>query len=167
MEEIEHSFDSFLNSLPADTQILLTVSPVRHLRDTLEVNSVSKSTLRLFTHRATLQHERVHYFPSYELLLDDLRDYRFYSEDLLHPSQTAIRYIWDKFSAAMMDMETQSFLKEWNGIQKRLEHRPFHPSSGTYKAFLQETRKQLEEISKRVNVQNEIAMIETQLNELN
>src|SRR5688572_1345557 len=100
---------SLLRELNPNLKLVLTVSPVCHIKDTLELNSVSKSVLRLATHYLSQQLPGITYFPSYELLLDDLRDYRFYKEDLLHPTASAEQYIWEKFRDAYFDVAFQDF----------------------------------------------------------
>src|SRR5260221_14685064 len=102
-EEILKSFRFFYSQLKEkipSVKIILTVSPVRHLKDTLELNTVSKSMLRLSCHSIINQFPDVEYFPAYEILLDDLRDYRFYKIDRLHPTEEAVEYIWEKFVAS-------------------------------------------------------------------
>ncbi|MBK5279384.1 MAG: GSCFA domain-containing protein, partial [Bacteroidia bacterium] len=101
-KKILESFDETyqaLKKINPEIRIILTVSPVRHLKDTIELNSVSKSVLRLTCHTLTELYSDVEYFPAYEILLDDLRDYRFYTSDLIHPTTDAVDYIWKKFSS--------------------------------------------------------------------
>ncbi len=160
------SFEEFYTTLKTfnkDINILLTVSPVRHIKDTLELNSVSKSVLRLGCHTITRQHEDVHYFPAYELLLDDLRDYRFYKSDLIHPSEEAESYIWEKFLATWLNEPTQNFIEKWGKIKNALNHKAFHPSTPTHQAFLKNLLLQLEEINSEVSVQEEISHVKEQL----
>jgi len=88
-----------------------------------------------------------HYFPSYEILLDDLRDYRFYADDMLHPSEQAIDYIWEKFSEAYFDKQTQDIANEYGALQKALKHRPLHPDLETYKNFRKQTEEKMQKIS--------------------
>ena len=146
-----------------EIRIILTVSPVRHLKDTLELNSVSKSILRLSCHTLTEVYNDVDYFPAYEILLDDLRDYRFYSSDLIHPTDFAIDYIWVKFYETYFSSETKIFLQEWQMILKALEHRPFQPTSTAHQKFLKETLKKLYVLKTSVNVDTEIISVESQL----
>ena len=102
-----------LKALNPGIRIILTVSPVRHIKDTLELNSVSKSVLRVACHTLSHQHSDVRYFPSYEILLDDLRDYRFYNSDMIHPSDVAEEYIWEKFADQYFDDELKQFISKW------------------------------------------------------
>lgn len=143
--------------------IILTVSPVRHLNDTLELNSVSKSVLRLACHTITQQHTDVHYFPAYEILLDDLRDYRFYKSDMIHPSADAEAYIWTKFCQQYVDDKTLTFLEKWKKIRSGLQHKPFHVTSSAHQAFLRGLLAQLNEVSNLVAVDDEKESIKNQL----
>lgn len=118
-----------------DKQILLTVSPVRHLADGLDGNAVSKAVLRLAAEELALQYDNVHYFPSYEITTDDLRDYRFYAEDLVHPSQQAVEYIWEKFADALLTDEAKALLPRVEQIVAAACHRPFNPAGEEYARF--------------------------------
>ena len=148
-----------LKTLNPDLQIVLTVSPVRHLKETLELNSVSKSVLRIACHTLSHQHSDVHYFPSYEIMLDDLRDYRFYKSDMIHPSEVAEGYIWEKFINSYFDEELKLFLKKWKEITLALNHRPFNRGSGPHQKFVLETIKKLEELKHLVDVDEELALL--------
>jgi hypothetical protein len=152
-----------LHALNPGVEIILTVSPVRHLRDTLEGNSISKSVLRIVCHTLSITYPHVHYFPAYELLLDDLRDYRFYASDLIHPSEEALEYIWQKFIATCMDEQAQSFITEWTSIRQALAHRPFLPGSQAHKTFVLNTLQRLEKLSSIVNVRPEMEALQKQL----
>src|SRR6185369_3638007 len=137
--EIIESFQGFyakLKSINPDCKIILTISPVRHLKDTLELNSVSKSMLRLSCHSIGNKFSDVEYFPAYEILLDDLRDYRFYKTDRLHPTEEAVEYIWEKFVSAYFDASSKEFIKEWKEIRKDLQHKAFHSQSENHQKFL-------------------------------
>jgi hypothetical protein len=153
---------SFLNP---KIRIILTVSPVRHIKDTIELNSVSKAILRTACHTIMSEgYQNVSYFPAYEIMIDDLRDYRYYKEDMLHPSVVAEEYIWDKFMETYMEEHSKSFIKEWANILKAIEHKPFHPNTEAHQKFLKETIKKLNGLSKYVNVEKEIKTLEEQLN---
>ncbi|RNI29400.1 hypothetical protein EFA69_07505 [Rufibacter immobilis] len=144
-------------------RVILTVSPVRHLKDTLPLNSVSKSLLRVATHTATEEHHQTTYFPAYELLLDDLRDYRFFAEDLLHPSAMAEQYIWEKFTQAYADQDFTAFIQQWAEIQRDLAHKPFHPQSPAHHKFLQKLLQKLQLLAPIADVQAEIETVQRQL----
>ena len=119
-------------------KVILTLSPVRHTRNGLIGNSVSKSILRTSIHELT-QLPNVDYFPSYEILLDELRDYRFYKEDMLHPSSLTIRYIWDYFVQTYMPDHTMHLLQDVQKVEKMKAHR-----------FLRATEKEILEYNKKV-----------------
>ncbi|MBK5278436.1 MAG: GSCFA domain-containing protein, partial [Bacteroidia bacterium] len=103
------------------------------------------------------------YFPAYEILLDDLRDYRFYTSDLIHPTTDAVDYIWKKFSSHYFDLDTKGFLEEWQKILKALTHKSFHSTTETHQNFLKETLKRLNALKSKVNVAEEIKLVEAQL----
>lgn len=125
--------------LPQDCSVLFTVSPVRHIRDGLIENNISKSTLRLAIHELERHIPRVHYFPSFEIMMDDLRDYRFYEDDLLHPSSMAIDYIWKRFQHHVLRDELEDRFHAFNQLHKRLAHRPLHPKSPQFAQFIKKT----------------------------
>ena len=116
-------------------QIIYTVSPVRHIKDGFVQNQLSKSHLITAIHQH-ISHNSV-YFPSYEIMMDELRDYRFYDQDMLHPNQTAINYIWEKFIMVWISTEALTTMGDVENIQKGLRHKPFNPSSNSHKQFLQ------------------------------
>lgn len=121
----------------ANLKILFTVSPIRHIRDGLHANQLSKSTLLLAMDR--LQQcfpKQIFYFPAYEIVLDELRDYRFYADDMLHPSPLAIRYLWERFSELFFSVETKQIISATEDICRDLSHKPFHPDSEAYQRFL-------------------------------
>lgn len=153
---------SALKSFNKNINIILTVSPVRHIKDTLTLNTVSKSVLRLACHTLTEQHTDVHYFPAYEFVIDDLRDYRFYKPDMIHPSSEAEAYIWEKFKTCYFDKETLTFINAWEDIRKALLHKPFHPGSTSHLQFLKELVTRLESFKPLVNVDEEINFLQTQ-----
>jgi hypothetical protein len=130
--------------------ILMTVSPIRHWKDGAHENQLSKSTLLLAIEALEQQYDFIHYFPSYELVLDDLRDYRFYTDDMLHPSTAAIDYIWEKFSAAYFDQTTEIAANTYHRIRQDLEHQPFYPESEAYKAFRANAEKRLKAFQDKI-----------------
>ena len=166
VEEITESFKSAFKSLITfnpDIQFILTVSPVRHVKDTLPLNNVSKAVLRLACHQLSEKYEQVSYFPAYEIMMDDLRDYRFYESDLIHPTETATDYIWEKFLGCYCDPSTQSILRQWNEIRKAIAHRPFHAESDGHRRFLSETLKKLEDLDLHIDLKTEIQQLKEQL----
>ena len=152
-----------LHQVNPKLRILLSVSPVRYGKDVLPVNAVSKSTLRLACHQLQEQFKQVDYFPAYELLLDDLRDYRFYAADLLHPSPVAIQYIWKAFYQAYGDAEVQAFIPVWDKLQRALQHRPLQPGTENYVRFLQSTLAKLEGLPYQIDISAEKTLLQKQL----
>ena len=120
-----------------ELRIMFTVSPIRHLRDGAHENQLSKSVLLLFVDELCRMYpDRCIYFPSYEIVLDELRDYRYYADDMLHPSPLAVRYLWERFSEAFFSAETKQVITAIEDITKDLSHKPFHPESEAYQRFL-------------------------------
>jgi hypothetical protein len=107
-----------------DLQILFTVSPIRYWKDGAHANQLSKSTLLLAVNELIRINKQCSYFPAYEIMMDDLRDYRFYAGDLNHPNQQAIEYIWEKFSATFFDAKTMEAIKIYEKQQQAVKHRP-------------------------------------------
>jgi len=121
-------------------QVVLTVSPIRYAKYGFVASGLSKATLLLATHRLLGLHpDCTTYFPAYELMNDELRDYRFYAPDMLHPSEQAVEYIWQRFADAYLSFSAHTFLKEWQPLQAALNHKPFNPDGAEYKAFLAKT----------------------------
>lgn len=167
VDEIVKSFEALcvlLEEFNPRIRIILTVSPVRHIKDTPTLNSVSKAILRLACHLLAEKFTHVEYFPSYEIMMDDLRDYRFYKTDMLHPTEQAEDYIWDKFGACYLDGDARKFLQQWKTIQAALRHKPFHQGSAGHQNFLKQTLSKLEQLKSFVNVDAEIAALKSQLN---
>ena len=131
-------------------QILLTVSPIRYAKYGYHESNLSKATLLLACQQVAEQDpDHVTYFPAYEIMNDELRDYRFYAADMLHPSEQAVEYIWERLSEQFFSAATQQFLQEWRPIRQALNHRPFNPDSDDYHAFLQKTRQRVEQLSQK------------------
>ena len=167
VEEILLSFQSLHKNITENLsieKIILTVSPVRHIKDTLELNSVSKSILRIACQDLVNQYSNVAYFPSFEIMMDDLRDYRFYKDDMIHPTDTAEDYMWEKFSKAYFNEPTLQFLKQWGEIKKAIAHRPIQADSASHRNFLNETILRLEELKPLADVEKEITQLKSQLN---
>ncbi|MDO7852742.1 GSCFA domain-containing protein [Hymenobacter convexus] len=155
---------AYLRRINPKLRFVLTVSPVRHLKETLQLNTVSKSVLRVATHIVSDLLPGVAYFPAYELLVDDLRDYRFYAADMLHPSEVAEDYIWEKFARAYFDADFGRFRKEWASVRQSLGHRPLHAGAPEHRQFLESTLQKLEQMSlRRVEVSDELRTVRTQL----
>ena len=133
--EIVERYDRLFEGALHDKKVILTVSPVRHIGDGLQENSVSKATLRLAVEELVTKYENVHYFPSYEILIDDLRDYRYYADDLAHPSKMAVDYVWERFCDAVLADGAKVKLPLVEQIVAAAEHRPFNPNSEAHKTF--------------------------------
>ena len=128
-------------------EIIFTVSPYRYAKYGMVENQRAKATLLLAIEELTREMERVHYFPAYEILLDELRDYRFYASDMLHPSEVAVNYIWQRFTSWAFTPEALKFAQEWERTERDLAHRPLNPDSDAHKVFLEKVmarRAQLE-----------------------
>jgi hypothetical protein len=127
VSEITEAYRAFLIHHP-QIHLILTVSPVRHTRDGMMENSVSKATLRLAAHEIAQEFPgQVTYFPAFEIMMDELRDYRFYEKDLIHPNEIAVDYIWQKFKETYFSRELIAVDLAWERIRSTLEHRP-HPT---------------------------------------
>ena len=131
-----------------DAQVVFTVSPIRYRKYGYHESQLSKATLLLAVNKVITSHHppsTIHhppstthqtYFPAYEIMMDELRDYRFYADDMLHPSTQAVEYIWQRFGEMFFSEHTRQFLEEWRPVKAALAHRPFNPDSPEYQAFL-------------------------------
>lgn len=150
-EEIYKSLASIhqlIKKVNNKVSIVFTVSPVRHIKDGFIENQRSKAHLISGIHHYIDNSENTYYFPSYEIMMDELRDYRFYKEDMLHPNSTAINYIWEKFKQVWITKEAQKTMEEVNTIQKGLAHKPFNPSSEQHEKFLKKLAQKKETLQK-------------------
>lgn len=139
-----------LRKLSPEVRIIITVSPIRYRKYGYHESQLSKATLLLAAHQVIQENDgRVAYFPAYELVLDELRDYRFYSPDMLHPSEQAVEYIWERFSEQWLSDAAKTFLREWQPLKAALHHRPFNAESDEYKAFMSKTKSRLAELKKK------------------
>ena len=138
-------FAALRNRMP-ELKIILTVSPVRHWKDGPVMNTVSKSTLLLAAHRLTELFSYCTYFPAYEIAMDDLRDYRFYGEDLVHPNEQMIRYIWEKFSGTYFVEPTLKLMGEIEKLNTAQKHRPFDPATDQHRAFCEKQIRKAEQL---------------------
>lgn len=144
-------------------QVIFTISPVRHLREGVIDNNRSKAVLIQAVHQLVEQTGQTCYFPAYELMIDDLRDYRFYAEDLVHPNYQATQYVWKKFTEACMNEETRSLMKEIAEINLACQHKPFNPSTMQHRHFLssyQTKARLLKEKHPYLDLENEISYFE-------
>lgn len=137
--EIHRSLQNCISQIQKvnpNCEIVVTVSPVRHIKNGIAENNRSKSHLLAAVHPIVDSNKNTSYFPSYEIQMDELRDYRFYAEDLIHPNATAIEYIWERFKNTLIDPKEFHILKEIDGIQKGLQHKPFYQDSKAHQEFL-------------------------------
>lgn len=156
VDEITSVYKSLLDriiNINPNICIVMTVSPIRHLRDGLADNSLSKATLRLaISELAKIYTNNVKYFPSYEIMMDDLRDYRFYAEDMLHPSSVAVDYIFEKFSETTMDSDQITLMRRVEKIMDGVNHRMYAPKSASSKQFAAKLIMNMNELTSRYHV---------------
>ncbi|MBU3821792.1 GSCFA domain-containing protein [Flavobacteriaceae bacterium XHP0103] len=140
VEAVSQSLESILKairSVNTKASVIFTVSPVRHIKDGFVENTQSKSHLITAIHQFLNSNSNVFYFPSFEIMMDELRDYRFYTEDMLHPNQTAINYIWEKFKSVWISEQAFKTMDSVEIVQKGMTHKPFNPNSEAHKTFLE------------------------------
>ena len=131
--------------------VLFTVSPIRHWKDGAHGNQLSKATLLLAIDQLCREFPgQTAYFPAYELVMDELRDYRFYAADLLHPSEQAVDYIWQRFAENWFSAETQQLAKACQSVKQALAHRPFDPENELYRQFIVQTLLRIERIREKI-----------------
>ena len=129
---------SLVKSVNPKVSFLFTVSPVRHIKDGFIENTQSKSHLITAIHTIVDPIHQLYYFPSYEIMMDELRDYRFYNSDMLHPNDVAIDYIWEKFKTVWLTEASHKTMDEVSAIQKGLSHKPFNPNSEAHQDFIKQ-----------------------------
>ena len=135
-----------------EVRVVLTVSPIRYRKYGYHKSQLSKATLllsidKLLHHTSDISH--LHYFPAYEILMDELRDYRFYASDMLHPSEQAVDYVWERLVEWCFNDEAKAFMDEWRPLHQALHHRPLYPESDEYKQFMLQTQERLKEFQKK------------------
>ena len=140
---------SFLTSINPEITVIFTISPVRHLKDGFVENSQSKAHL-IAAINVISKDKNIFYFPSYEIMMDELRDYRFYGEDMIHPNQIGIQYIWEKFINTWFFEETIPIMHEIEVIQKAILHKPFNENSEKHQAFLENLEGKKRKIQERL-----------------
>lgn len=148
LENIEH----LIRSLNEKAQVIFTISPVRHLKDGFVENQRSKAHLITAIHDFLSfreQSSNCTYFPSYEIQMDELRDYRFYEADMIHPNQLAIHYIWEKFKEVWISPKAYPLMTKVEAVQKGLEHRPFNPDSEQHQQFLKSLNEKIKYLQDR------------------
>ena len=154
-----------ITKINPNVKIITTVSPVRHIKDGIVENNVSKARLLDALYQLDLKYKQVNYFPSYELVMDDLRDYRFYKEDLIHPTNQAVEYIWEKFGETYFENSTQTIIQKISKINSALNHRPFNEESTSHQKFLQKTMQMINELEKgqKLDFQQEKEILRTKI----
>lgn len=140
---------AMLRQINPSVRIIITVSPIRYAKYGFHGSQLSKATLLLAADKLTKEMDNVVYFPAYEIVNDELRDYRFYREDMLHPTDQAVEYIWQRFGETFFSKQTVKFLEEWRPIKAALAHRPFNPEAEEYKKFLEKAKEGERELMER------------------
>ena len=157
VDEIVSEYTSLLETLISNNpniKLIFTVSPIRHWKDGAEGNQISKSILLLAVNQLVSMYNNVFYFPSYEIMMDDLRDYRYYADDMIHLSDVAVNYIWEKFSQNIIDRESLKIVPRILKINKALLHIPFDASSKSYLNFVESIMVEINELEKEYPVLN-------------
>jgi len=152
-DEITVEYFQLINSLQnlnPDLKIVFSISPIRHIKEGFSENMLSKSILKVAISQLTQHFDNVYYFPAYEIMIDDLRDYRFYKKDKIHPNEVAVDYIWDKFSESFFRESTLKSLAQIERVKKAMHHRVFNPNSEAHVKF----KKQNIELIKGIALQN-------------
>lgn len=140
---------TMLRQINPSVRVIITVSPIRYAKYGFHGSQLSKATLLLAADKLTKEMDNVVYFPAYEIVNDELRDYRFYREDMLHPTDQAVEYIWQRFGETFFSKQTRKFLEEWRPIKAALAHRPFNPEAEEYKKFLEKAKEGERELMER------------------
>lgn len=159
MEEAFSEFQKLLLHINPSARVVVTVSPVRHIKDGIPENQLSKSLLRVFCHQLEAAYGFVNYFPSYECMIDDLRDYRFYKADMIHPSEVAEDYIWANFSESFMGPEVRQKYDRILKLQRSMAHRPFYPESEEHQRFLHKLIQEMRGLQPEIDFSSEISLI--------
>jgi hypothetical protein len=166
INEIVHAFKvnyELIKSISKYARFIITVSPVRHQKESFEQNNLSKSILRVACEKIIEEHSDVAYFPAFEIMMDELRDYRFYADDMLHPNELATNYIWEKFQEVYFGEREMEFIRKWQKIRKAIAHRPFNPDSEQHQLFVNKTILLLQEFKDMIDISPEQKILEEQL----
>ncbi|WP_051315236.1 GSCFA domain-containing protein [Algoriphagus terrigena] len=166
IEEMEEGLSKVLKEIQIQNpqlKIILTVSPVRHIKDGIPENHLSKSMLRVLCANLERRMDVVSYFPAYEIMMDELRDYRFYKSDLIHPTEEAENYVWEKWQRSIFAKATQEKVTEIEKIRMDLAHRPFNPESPSHRKFLQNLLAKLERLDGEFDFSKEIEQVKIQI----
>ncbi len=160
VDDIVAALSAVLERELCGKDVIFTISPIRHLKDGFSGNSISKALLRVAVDEVVRRYDTAHYFPSFEIMNDDLRDYRFYASDMTHPSDDAVDYIWEKFSGAFFTEQTRRVILQVGKVVSACRHRPFDSGSEEYGKFCRRYLDEAEEICRRypeVDMSEEIA----------
>ncbi|MBN7812538.1 GSCFA domain-containing protein [Algoriphagus sp. H41] len=166
LKEMQAEMEAVLEKIHEENprlQVILTVSPVRHIKDGVAENQLSKSLLRVLCGRLEAKFAQVSYFPAYEVMMDELRDYRFYKPDLIHPSEEAEDYIWKRWRETHFSPETQKSVTEIEKIGLELAHRPFNPDTEAHGKFLRKLLEKLERLNGQFDFSKEIEEVTLRL----
>lgn len=157
-----------LRAINKDVKFVFTVSPIRHWKDGVHENQISKSILHLAIDQLIRYFgEELFYFPAYEIMIDELRDYRFYEDDMMHPTTFAVDYIWQNFSKTFFSDATMKINKDWSQLRKSIDHKPLFPGTNSYRKFLEQTVHNLGEFALKnphISCEYEIQQITSLLN---
>lgn len=160
---------SDLRVLLPEVRFIFTVSPIRHWKDGAVANQYSKSILHVAIQRLIARFaDCAFYFPAYELMMDDLRDYRFYDSDMLHPSPVAINYIWERFANSLIDRRAVELSEQIDRVLKATEHRPINPHTSAHQRFVRSTMSRIERLAEThpyLNFETELSLLAQQLDE--
>ena len=132
-----------LNSRNKDVQVVVTVSPIRYAKYGYHGSQLSKATLQLAADKLVKANANCTYFPAYEIVNDELRDYRFYREDMLHPTDQAVEYIWQRLQETYLSNSAKDFIAKWKPLKEAIRHRPFNPDGAEYIAFANKTKENI------------------------
>lgn len=162
IQQLENLYETLSSRYPT-LNFIFTVSPVRHLKDGVIENNRSKARLIEAVHTVIHKYRKAYYFPSYEILMDELRDYRFYEQDLSHPNSLAVNYIWERFSETFFAPSTISTIGQLDGIFTALNHRPFHFKSAAHQRFLKVTLEKMEKMNEAIDLSVEMKTLKAQI----
>jgi len=153
VNEIVTSFSKIIEQHPG-VKFIFTVSPVRHIKDGLSENNISKGVLHSAIHKLGQQFSNCFYFPAYEIVVDELRDYRFYKEDMVHPNQQAINYVWEKLKPSIFNEETVAMISKIEKLNNAINHKPFDFKSEQHQTFIKSQVKIMEQMEEQYNYLN-------------
>lgn len=157
IDEMVQSLDAIVGlvkTINPEVNFIFTVSPVRHIKDGFVENTQSKSHLIAAIYQILLlraESRSIDYFPSFEIMMDELRDYRFYKSDMLHPNKIAVDYIWERFVSVWVDLASKDTMEEVDKIQKGLRHKPFNPDSEAHQKFLLQIEDKIELLNAKLS----------------